>query len=140
MPKDYEVRIAGKKYRLRYRLDTRDEIEQRASGTEPRSILDIMRSGNMRDQATVVWGGVRGASPDTKVTPRGLIVEFQAHNDKGGDYYQDVVCPAYIAVAESKLMGDTDIAEWKRIIGYREPEGKDEPEAAGVPEAVRAAE
>jgi hypothetical protein len=137
MPRDYQVFIAGRKYPLRYRLDARDEIEQRASNGEPRALMQIMVSGSVRDQATVVWGGVKGAKPDVKITPRGLIEEFQRHNDKGGDYYQDVVCQAYIAAAESKLLGDVDLAEFKRIIGFKEPEGKDE---GGPPAAVRAAE
>lgn len=144
MPRDYQVTIAGRSYKLRYRLDARDEIEQRASNGETRALMQIMVSGSVRDQATVVWGGVKGARPDAKITPRGLIEEFQKHNERGGpngtpgDYYQDIVCQAYIAVAESKLLGDVDLAEFKRIIGFKEPEeGKDE---AGPPAAIRAAE
>jgi hypothetical protein len=133
LAKDYTVTIAGKNFRLRYQLDQRDDIEQRAesgpNGT--RSLLAIIASGNVRDQATFVWGGIKGAKPDTKLTPRGIIVEFQRHNEQGNgaDYYQDIVCPAFIAACESKLLGEFPVEELKRIIGYREP-GKGEAEDA----------
>jgi hypothetical protein len=138
MPRDEKVLIAGKPYRLRYLLPVRDEIEERCSGTgEHRALLNIIYSGKLRDQATVVWGGIRGADRDAKVTPRGLIELFQTHNDKGGDYYQQIYCPAAILAAESKLCGDVDIAEMKRQLAYKDPEGK---EQADPPATVKAAE
>lgn len=136
MREDHSIKIAGKSYKLRYRLEQRDEIERAGDGAP---LLQVIISGKIRDQATVVWAGIRGANPAAKVTPRGLIEAFQQHNDKGGDYYQDVFCPAVIALGEAGLLGrKADIDELKRMVGYEDPEGKDE--AGGAPESVRAAE
>lgn len=130
------IRLAGKAYRFRYQLVQRDEIERAIGGDN--ALLGIMLSGKLRDQATIVWSGIKAADPDQRVTPRGIIEEFQKHNDKGGDYYQDVYCVAAILACESGLLGrKADVEELKRLLDYQAPEGKDEAEP---PAAVRAAE
>jgi len=137
---DSSIKVGSKVYKLRFRLPDRELIEDKASGSTPRALLEIMVSGRIHDQAVVVYAGIRGADRDTKVTPRGLIEEFQRHNERGNgsDYYTDIVVPVYVQVAEAKLLGDVNMPEFKRQIGFRE-EGKDEGETAG-PEAVKAQE
>jgi hypothetical protein len=103
--------------------------------------MDVMSSGRVRDQALVVWGGIQGANRNgkAKLTARDLIEAFQVHNDKGGDYYQDVLSVAYTAVCESGLLGrDANLSELKRLFAFKDAEGKDD--AADAPASVPAAE
>lgn len=135
MRDDVTVTLAGKRYPLRYRLEQRDQIEEAGSNQVTlRSLFEVMTSGRVRDQAIVLWAGIKGANQAAKVTPRGLIEEFDRHDAKGGDYYNDVLQPAYIAVIDGGLLGkDADADEYRRLLKFKDAEGKDDGPPASVP-------
>lgn len=144
MPKDLRIKLDGKPYRMRYTLRERYDIERVANASAPNAgnLTDILTSGKMLEQAIVIWAGIKGADPDVKMTPRGVIEACDRHNQHG-DYYQEVYCPAAVLAVESGLIGKkVDLDEFRRLIGYEEPKGKEEAEGGEEPppEAVRAAE
>jgi hypothetical protein len=107
-----EIVIAGKEYVLRYRLSDREVIEEKLGG---KALWDAMTSGTLKDQATLIWGGLKHA--DRKLTPGGVIALLEQHLEKEDDYVESILRPAYWALLEGKLLGSFNPAEMKRLWG-----------------------
>lgn len=128
------VTIAGKPYRLRYLLTDRQAIEARCEG---KPIMDVIQSGRIEFQAVFVWAGLHHA--DKKLTVGEVVRLFQRHQDKGGDYFPDIVKPAFLsALVDGKFVGHIEEKAARALLGMDEDEeGKDE---ADPPASVPAAE
>jgi hypothetical protein len=128
--KEAEVVIAGKTYTLRYRLSDRREIEIKSE----KGLWSTMTSGELEDQAIVVWAGL--AYADRKLTPRGVIELFEQHLEQGGDYYP-ILKKAIWCLIDARVLGDVNRAELVRILGdpdedVKKAEGGGDPKAGAV--------
>jgi len=91
----------------------RDEIESKLG----KGLLEAMFSGQVKDQATILWGGMKHS--DRKLTPGGVMRILQDHSDQGHDY-DPVLKAAMRIVFESRVLGTYNDVELNRLLADEE--------------------
>jgi hypothetical protein len=76
-----------------------------------------MFSGHIKDQAALLWGGMKHA--DRKLTPGGVLRLFQEHSEKG-QQYDPVVKKAIRVCFESGVLGQYNDVELNRLLSDEE--------------------
>lgn len=121
------VLIAGQRFDLLYRLQEKDEIEQKLGKALHGALF---QSGQTRDWATVLWFGIKHQPQAKKLGSVDAVVRLlQQHNESSEDAS---VTPIYRAVVRSviasKLLGgpnEINLAQVEAHIGAdEEEEGK----------------
>lgn len=100
------LKIAGKDFRVEYKLSDAREIE--AFAAQPgRSFLE-MTGGTTSEKLAIVWGGLK--CNNNRYTKRLIDVEelLQEHQKQGGRWHRDIFMPCAQAGLLSGLGGDID--------------------------------
>ena len=136
----HSVKIAGKEHELRYTPKVRREIERARNGVP---LISIMLNGDLDGQAAVLWGGLKHA--DRRLTVDRVVEMLDEHLEGEHGDYQDVVYEAYLAVIDSRILGEVHRAgltrAFRETLGIYPPSedaGEEGPDPGGGKDPMKA--